>query len=624
MQFDKRNKKRLLIFLLVPLLSLVPIVTDDIVLEIIASLIIVIYVGFIIFLRDSIKTPNLSTYQEQDVLIDSEPIKREAKFEVDENEGFEIVSGNKKVEILRESEISNSFTQTKKSYFKPSNLKEKFETIANEKIPQDAGHNAHFNFIISKILSGIKDSFIAHNALFFWYKSSDQQLILEQAASCNDKITQQRFSVEDDVLSKIVKSGEPEFLINISASAEHDVIRYYNTPQSIKSFVGVPLYHDNKVRGVLALDSVSPDYFGLETVYTLGKFVRIVSIIISLFEEKMIENQSKMRLNALLNIISAENKFETESDLFQAIETAANSLINWDIFTFVFYNFQEQKFYVAKVHNKTSSLKYVGENLLIDLQGTIVGEAIMKGLPVKIDDLSKVDKPRFSKNENLTIDGSFLAIPLNYENQNYGVICFENLRKKKYTDDDVIFLKKATKIFPYILYSTSNNATLKNFITIDLETKFLNSKAFIKALESELHKASKIEVPTALVLIQIDDFLEEGSLFDNDPFPKVLKSIANTIQNEINLTNVVGRISQRVFGVFFFNTNSKDVFLWAEKLRLAIARKPIAVFSKQNTFTVSIGIANSTNKTDVGEVIYNAELALKKALEKGGNSVKNL
>jgi len=621
---DKRNKKRLLIFILIPLLCVVPIVTDDLVLEIISALIIIIYVGFIIFLRDSIRTPELAKIEEDEVSPQIQDPYSNAGHDVDVNEDFKIISPNTKIEILREDELSNNVIPNRKNYFKPPDLKEKYENIANEKLPTEISNNEHFSFILTRMLNAIKDSFISHNALFFWYKSSDQKLILEQFAACGDKISQQRFQLEDDVLSKIAKNGEPELLTNISSAAEKDVIRYYVAPQSIKSFVGVPLYYDNKIYGVLALDSLSPDCFGLETVYTLGKFVRIISIIITLFEEKVIENQSQSRLNALLNIISAENKFETESDLFQAIENAVNVLLSWDIFTFVFYNFHEQKFYVAKVQNKTSSLKYVGENLLIDLNGTIVGKAIVTGMPVNIDDLSKVEIPRFSINENITIDGSFLALPLTYDNQNYGVLCFENLKKKKYSDADIDFLKRATKMFPFILYSTSNNSMLKSLVTTDLDTKFLNSKTFIKAIESELYKASKVEVPTALLLIQIDDFLEESSLFESDPFPKVLKSIASSIRDETNISNIVGRLSNRVFGVFFFNVSSKDVFLWAEKLRLAIARKPVAVISKQTTFTVSIGIANSTNKTEVEEVIYNAELALKKALEKGGNSVKNL
>jgi GGDEF domain-containing protein len=88
--------------------------------------------------------------------------------------------------------------------------------------------------------------------------------------------------------------------------------------------------------------------------------------------------------------------------------------------------------------------------------------------------------------------------------------------------------------------------------------------------------------------------------------------------------NILGRISEKVFAVYFFNMSPKDVFLWAEKLRIKIARKPIAVSSKQSTFTVSIGVSSTKNKTDIQEILYNTELALNKALEKGGNTVKSI
>ena len=85
-----------------------------------------------------------------------------------------------------------------------------------------------------------------------------------------------------------------------------------------------------------------------------------------------------------------------------------------------------------------------------------------------------------------------------------------------------------------------------------------------------------------------------------------------------------GRIEKRIFAVYFFNAQSKDVFLWAEKLRIKIARKPISVVSKQTTFTVSIGVASTTGKTNSEELLHDAELALNKALEKGGNTVKSI
>jgi diguanylate cyclase (GGDEF)-like protein len=127
-----------------------------------------------------------------------------------------------------------------------------------------------------------------------------------------------------------------------------------------------------------------------------------------------------------------------------------------------------------------------------------------------------------------------------------------------------------------------------------------------------------------MALIRVDDFLDQQSLFDDNPLPKVLSAVAESVSEEMTPLNLFGRLDDKLFGVYFFNATSKNVFIWAEKLRVKIARKPISVVSKQTTFTVSIGIASTTNKVNVDEVIYNANLALTKAVQKGGNSVLNV
>ena len=159
---------------------------------------------------------------------------------------------------------------------------------------------------------------------------------------------------------------------------------------------------------------------------------------------------------------------------------------------------------------------------------------------------------------------------------------------------------------------------------MDFETKALNENNFKDRLKEDLAKLNSVETEGAIALIRVDEFLEEESFFDNDPFPKVLKVVSESILEELTLLNIFGRIDERTFAVHFFNTPPKQVYIWAEKLRVKIARTPIAVVAKQNTYTISVGVATSTSKTYVDEVLHNADLALKKAVEKGGNAVRNI
>ena len=629
MNLSGRIRKRVFIFLLVPVLSALQFFTDDFILNLIAAVLLVVYVAFIIFLRDSVRsdfefqqdTPPIP--EPEDAY--EEPMKpSRPRFDTDAGEEFKIISPNREIEVITgDNYIPTGPRLNRGSIFKPADLKENFVKIAKEKLSEDVSQDEEFGFVLEKIVAVIKEVYMAHTVVFFWYNKKKGRLTLEKFLSGSTDITKQKFEIENDVLSKIVKSEEPEILTDITSNAEHDVIRYYSVPQGIRSFVGVPLFYGNTLAGVLALDSKVGDAFGIETVYSLGRFVRVISIIISLFDEKFAESLSEQRLKSLLGILSADKKFTNESELHGAIENAVKSLVQWDAFTFVFYNPTEHKFKTSKIVNKTS-LKYVGENLEIELTGTLVGKSIISGMPVKIDDTSSPDYIRFAKAEDVSFDGSFLAIPLVYDDQNYGVLCFESLKKSVYNNADVQFLKSATKIFAFIVYSYSNQALLKSLLSVDIETRTLNHETFVERLTSDLVKSNELSLPGALALIQIDNFIEQKNLFEGDPFPKVLKTITQLIKEEMSPITILGRLNEKTFAVYFFNSTTKDIFLWSEKLRIKIARKPIAVATRQTTFTVSIGVASTANKTDANEVLHNAELALNKAVEKGGNTVKSI
>ncbi len=622
---SSKYRKRILTFMLIPILLTILFLTDDFLTRIITSLILVIYIGFIIFLRDNTRE---GVDEKHDEPIPSSKTEEtpEAKhgYQTDEGEEFKIVSTVKNIEVLT-AENMNAYFPNKgnREIFKPTDFKENFQKIVLEELPKDVSHDEQFGFLLEKILSVLKDAFWAHTAAFFWYNKKRQRLTLERYVSSSSAITRQKFDLEDDILGKIIQNEEPELLNDISSNAEPDVIRYYNVPQGIKSFVGVPLFYGKNLTGLLILDAKVKDAFGIEQIYSLGKIVRVISIIISLFEDKFSESQAEQRLKALTEILEKDRKFESEKDIFEMLDRTIEKLLDWDVFTFVLYNPLEQKFKTSRIVNKTS-LKYVGENLEVELKDTLVGKSIMSSIPVKIDDTTQIDLPRFNKNEDVSFDGSFLAIPLIYDDQNYGVLCFESLKKNYYSNSEVTFVKNATKIFAFILYSHASINVLKNLLAHDVETKVLNYQSFIERLTIDLVRSKELALPGALALIKIDDFIEEDSLFDGNPFPKVLKAISQMIRDEMTPMNLIGRLSERVFAVYFFNTAPKDVFLWAEKLRIKVARKPISVVSKQTTFTISVGVASTTNKTDVDEILSNAELALNKALEKGGNTVKSL
>lgn len=613
---NRRNKRRLLLFLVFPFLLSVQFITEDIVLRIVGILVTVIYVALLIFLRDSFN--NRVEVHEID-LPDSESKSTD---DFDTQESFQIVGRKPNLDFITSENINS--IRAPRILDKPSDLKERFEEIVNEALPDEVAFNGQFGFVLEKLLQVIKESHHAHTVVYFWYNKKTEKLSIEKFISnSNSLLATNKYNLEDDILSTIVRKSEPELLTDISNTAEADVIRYYDSPQGVKSFVGVPLFYEKNIIGILAMDSKEQDCFGIETIFSLGRFVRLITILISLFEQKFAEYISQKRLTGLLSIIDTKTNIVDEKELVKSIERSVNHFIKWDTFVFVYFDQAKNIFKTQRVINKTT-LKYVGENLAVELQGTLVGKSILTGFPVKIDNTSEANHKRFSKNEDISLEGSFLTIPLIYEDQTYGVLCFESLKKNAYSKSDVDFLKSTSGILSYLIYSFSSQNLYRSLISIDIDTKAYNTATFLEKVRVDLARASDLKLLCALALIKIDDFLEQESLFEGNPLPKVLNAIVDVIKIEMNHFTFFGRIEEKVFGVFFVNATSKDVTLWAERTRTKVARQIVKVSSQQTTFTISVGVAAAKEKTDVEDLMRNANLAMQKAIESGGNKVRTI
>jgi len=626
------QKKRLLTFVVLAVLLIIPFVTESKVLKIMSVIITVIYVGFIIFLRKADEksldintllggdTPKVSDTTEDGF---EEPIKK--GYDTDFGEEIKIIKGGS-FEYINDENYSNfKFTPpSNKDFFKPPELKETYFNIASEVIPADLKNSEPFDFVLEQVLGIIKEIYNAHTAIFFFYDEKKEKLIMERSVSNSNEISNRKFIIEDDVLSKVVKNQEPEILVDIPATVEADIIRYYLSPQGIKSIVAVPLFFNGRLSGVLAIDSKNSDNYGVETIYQLGRYVKIISYFIELFEYKFKEGIAESRLNALFMLLDSNKKFNKESDLNELLVVMVKNLINWDAFSFVSFNPIEKKHRTSLVLNNTS-LKYIRENYEVDIDGTLSGKAIMTGLPVKIDDTSLSEYIRFNKSEDISFDGSFLAIPLVYDNQNFGVLCFESMKIKAYSNADMLFLQSATKILSYIIFTIATQTYLKQLISLDVETNVLNDENFKKRLYEELLKSKQINIPGAIALIQLDNFAPDDDFTEDDDLcSRMMISLASIIKEQISEVELIGRLSRKVFAVYFFNSTTKDVYIKAEQMRVKIARNTFNIGTKQATATASIGVSPTNEFDNVDDVLENANMTLRKALEKGGNKVAYL
>lgn len=607
----KLNIKQVILLGFIIILIVLNLVIQSSLLKVIFAFLVIITIGYIVFFRNGQFSLRQSKIAYSDNYYD------------DNVKETEINTSVAHERIMTEDDLLFEKQTAKITPFVPSNLKDDYYIIANQPIPTSTNEDTRFNFILEKILEVIKIILPAYSVIFFWYNKRKGQVIVHTYASDSHEIQNIRYDLSDDVVSKVVMTNSPEFLSNINSNVEASLIRYYKNPIGIKSVVAVPIYYNEQLIGVLVADSKSDDSFGAETVYLLGRFVRLITLNLSVFDEKYNVSQINQKFDSIINLIAFNYKGINETILIQKLIVSFGNLLEWDVFAIVLYNSNYRQYLIQKVTNH-SSLIYSGEGTQIDLEGTLVGKSIQTGNSIKIDDSSSSGYFVYKVNQTSSIQGSIIITPIISPNMVYGAFVFENLKKDFYTNEDVRLIEKIASFFSSQLDALYNLKLLNEYLSIDLDTMLLNKTNFEKRVQEELTKFKFTQMNVGFAYIVVDKANKLLQQFSDKISAKIAKHVTFYLNKYAEDLMLFGRVDKFKFGVLFLNKEDTDAYLWCEKIRQAINKDLLSYENQQVNLSVSIGYTGGKKHTNVETLFNDAEIALNKALSEGGNKVKSI
>ncbi|MCX8057077.1 MAG: GAF domain-containing protein [Ignavibacteria bacterium] len=526
--------------------------------------------------------------------------------------------------ILTDYDLQESLVNKKIVQFIPQDLNEEYRKIALEPIPGSASVEVQFNFILEKVLDVIKHVFLAHSAIFFWYRRDKNQIIFHNFSSEANHLQKIKYTICDDIISRVIKSGNPNYTCNINSNVESDLIKYYSQPIGIKSIAAVPVFLNEKVIGVLAIDSKSEDAFGPETIFTLGKFVRMITLILSIYDEKFNIELANLKLDAILELIGNSSTELNEKKLIQNIMVVLDKFLEWDVFGVVLYDINARTYILKKLVNRTS-IDYMGENLPVDISPeTLVGYSFEKNKSIRIDDSSSSKYFLFRKNVQSNIKGSIIIVPISSNGKIHGALVLESLKKKIYSDEDVRLIEKISNYFANQLDFIFNNLLLENFLSIDLETKLMNKVTFEKRVQEELNKFKTTNMHIGLALISVDKIDKLVKKYSSKIIPVIAKHVSTHLTKEAEELMMVGRLENLKFGVLFMNRDSTADNVWCQKILQKISGSPVKYNEDEFSISVSIGYAGGIKLINADTLFNSAETALSKAINDGGGKIRTL
>lgn len=171
------------------------------------------------------------------------------------------------------------------------------------------------------------------------------------------------------------------------------------------------------------------------------------------------------------------------------------------------------------------------------------------------------------------------------------------------------------KLFFDLNRSKNETKKLEELVTIDRITKVNNKYKIELILEEQIFISKRYDRHLCMIQFSIDNFKEKSEEYGDKLFNNLLKEFVTIVQNEIRLSDVLGRWSEEEFCIVLPETSMIHGVMLAEKLRQKIETYS---FGEVGNITASFGVTIFNDRDQIQTFISRVQSALYKAKKDDG------
>jgi len=470
-------------------------------------------------------------------------------------------------------------------------------------------------YFLSRILMIIKSSISANTVALFFLNPSEKKLNLYSfITENNDLLSKNReFSIDNDILSEILINAKPEILSDINYSAILDILPYYQESVEIKSFAGIPIFLNEKVIGILTLDSFEANPFDANVIGYVANFTKLISSILSSLNEKFELIISAKTLDALTSMqkLLNQDNVSFEKILKNAFDTISK-ILNFENIGFCNFSSQANAWTVQAVQGNEEFVSSL-HNVAIDTHNGLINKVLFNNESLMLAPIGN-HKNIINDKIEFNPDGYFLAIPLKSINSSYGAIFVYDENYKSASNYDLQILSTIANQVAATIEQFLYIRVFNNYAQVDPRYGILNPSALFARLKEEIERAKDFNYPLSFATLMIDD-LEALKLKGYD-IESLYNYLITNLKGNIRPYNLIGEIDERIIAVVLNYINIKDLRIWCEKIRSEIAQGPVNVNGKKIIITVSIGAATFEDNDDIDKLTTKSLKMLQSSLNK--------
>ena len=165
------------------------------------------------------------------------------------------------------------------------------------------------------------------------------------------------------------------------------------------------------------------------------------------------------------------------------------------------------------------------------------------------------------------------------------------------------------------------NQQLQIISRIDELTKLPNRRDIREKIQNEIYRYERTNRNFSILFVDIDKFKDFNDKFGHICGDLVLKTVAETLRDQLRKQDVVSRWGGEEFLVMLPETPLQGASLVAERLRRSIENRKIEFAGQQQHVTITLGVAEYDKRLGMDHSINLADLALYNGKQTGRNKV---
>jgi diguanylate cyclase (GGDEF)-like protein len=206
---------------------------------------------------------------------------------------------------------------------------------------------------------------------------------------------------------------------------------------------------------------------------------------------------------------------------------------------------------------------------------------------------------------------TFIIFAVLYSNQ----IRLQNYNKRLEEEVD----KRTNELNKSLRNIEDKNKELYEISNTDYLTKIRNRRNFFIESENLLIRSIQEDKEFCILMIDIDYFKQINDTYGHDVGDKILINFCNIVNSIISDNDIFGRIGGEEFCIAFFDKDIHLISELSEEIRKRCENSSIDIDNQKVKFTVSSGLSNRKNFTEIDQVLQASDKLLYQAKEEGRN-----